>query len=600
MKIVFLLLAFTIVSSVSSAEIRLASHGKALCPILTQPGASAAEKHAAVELASTLQQMTGAAFEVREAVDAPSTAIIVGPGPLATRYFPDVTLQSFGKEQIAIYTKGKRLLLGGGRPRGTLYAVYRFLQDECGVRWWTPWASTIPSRRSLSVGPLAIDAKPAFEYRAAHWALAFDEDWAARNGINSQFSRLTEKTGGKVDYKGFVHTFYPLVPPEEHFKDHPEWYSLVNGKRTADYAQLCTTNPELRNFLVQRVKEWLRESPEAKIISVSQNDWYKPCECPNCKAIDDREGSHAGTMVALANYVAEHIKDEFPDVAVDTLAYQYTRKAPKTIKPLPNVIVRLCSIECSFAQPLESPRNTSFADDIRDWSRLSDRLYIWDYTTNFSHYVLPHPNYFSLGPNVRFFQNHGVKGLFEQGAYQGNGAEMAELRSWVLARLMWDPTLDDRSLIKEFCEGYYGKKAAKPILAYLGLMADSAKDENVGCFTNPAKAKYLSFDTLSKAEKLWAKAEAEAGKEADLKWRVRQARLPVWYAWLVKWQDLRKQCKDAGGIWPVPVSRKALGEQWLSVATGPGPKGWTPMSHVNEGGLSPQQFVAKLGEDPPE
>src|SRR5262249_25012705 len=155
----------------------------------------------------------------------------------------------------------------------------------------------------------------------------------------------------------------------------------------------------LRDLIVQRVKEWLRESPEARIISVSQNDWYRPCECPNCKAVDDREGTHAGTMLELANYVAEKIAPEFPQVAVDTLAYQYTRKAPKTIRPRPNVIVRLCSIECNFAQPLEDPSNAAFADDIRNWSKLSDRLYIWDYTTNFSHYAAPHPNWFSLGPN---------------------------------------------------------------------------------------------------------------------------------------------------------------------------------------------------------
>jgi hypothetical protein len=600
MKLAALILLLTLMATISTARLQLSSRGKARCPILTQPGATPAEKHAASELAAALERITGAKFEVREGIVTPEAAIIVGPGPLAAKHFPDVLLDTFGPEQVAIRTRDNRLLLAGGGPRGTLYAVYRFLQDQCGVRWWTPWASTHPRKPSLSIPELNIDAKPAFEYRAAHWELAFDENWAVRNGINSQFSRLTEKTGGKIDYKGFVHTFYPLVPPEEHFAKHPEWYSLKNGKRIVKSGQLCTTNPELREFLVQRVKAWLRESPEARIISVSQNDWYNPCECESCKAVDDREGSHAGTMVALANYVGEKIKDEFPHVAVDTLAYQYTRKAPKTVKPLPNVIVRLCSIECSFAQPLEHPRNAAFADDIREWSRRSDRLYIWDYTTNFSHYILPHPNYFSLGPNVRFFQKHGVKGLFEQGAYQGNGAEMAELRAWVLARLMWDPTLDDRSLIREFCEGYYGNQAAKPILAYLELMASAASDFNLTCFTRPEKATFLSFDTLSKAEALWGKAEAEARGDADLVWRIRQARLPVWYAWLVKWTELRKQAKEANGTWPVPASRKELAQKWLSIATGQGPAGWTPMSHVNEGGLTPQRFVDQLGNDPPD
>lgn len=219
------------------------------------------------------------------------------------------------------------------------------------------------------------------------------------------------------------------MPPEEHFAGHPEWFSLLKGKRTADRAQLCLTNPKLRDFMVGRVKSWLRESPGAGIISVSQNDWYGACECADCKALDDAEGSHAGTMLAFVNYVAEQIEPEFPHVAVDTLAYQYTRKPPKTIRPRASVIVRLCSIECNFREPLDHPSNAAFADDIRGWEKICQRLYIWDYTTDFAHYVQPHPNWFTLDANLRFFAAHNVRGVFEQGAYQSHGSEMSELRA---------------------------------------------------------------------------------------------------------------------------------------------------------------------------
>ena len=189
-----------------------------------------------------------------------------------------------------------------------------------------------------------------------------------------------------------------MVPPNEYFDQHPEWFSLRNGKRTHDHAQLCLSNPQLRDFVVERVKQWLREAPDARIISVSQNDWHGACECDACKAMDDTEGSHAGSLLAFVNYVAEKIEPEFPDVAVDTLAYQYTRRPPLTIKPRPNVIVRLCSIECNFREPLDSPANAAFGDDLRNWSKICNWLYIWDYTTDFAHYVQPHPNWFTLGP----------------------------------------------------------------------------------------------------------------------------------------------------------------------------------------------------------
>jgi hypothetical protein len=192
------------------------------------------------------------------------------------------------------------------------------------------------------------------------------------------------------------------VPPDKYFEAHPEWYSMIDGKRTHKNAQLCLSNNELRNFVVERVKQWIKESPGVSIISVSQNDWHGNCQCPECKKIDEREGSPSGSLLEFVNFIAEKIELEFPNVAIDTLAYQYTRKPPKTVKPRKNVIVRLCSIECNFREPLTHESNAKFADDILGWSKICNRLYIWDYTTDFAHYVQPHPNWFALGENLNF------------------------------------------------------------------------------------------------------------------------------------------------------------------------------------------------------
>ena len=437
------------------ADFTIAKGGRARCVIVQQPGATLAESNAVRELAGTLGKITGATFQIQEAGDAkvPERAIIVGPGAAARALFPEVALDKLGSEELVMRVKGGRLLLAGGRPRGTIYAVYHFLQEQCGVRWWAPWATTIPHRPSLRVPELDVRSRPAFEYREPYWWAGFDPQWKARNGANGENHPIPEALGGCIKYKGFCHTFYPLVPPDKYFGPHPEWYSLINGKRTHENAQLCLSNPELRDFVVQRVKEWLREAPDAKIISVTQNDCAGACECPNCKAIDDAEGSPSGSMLSFVNYIAEKIEPEFPDVAVDTFAYQYTRHPPKTIHPRPNVIVRLCSIECNFREPLDDPSNAAFLADLTTWSKICRRLYVWDYVTDFGNYVLPHPNWFVLGPNIRLFRDYGVKGVFEEGAYAGPGEEMAELRAWVLAQLLWNPQQDDRALIKEFLRG---------------------------------------------------------------------------------------------------------------------------------------------------
>ena len=598
MNIRFAVLCLSVLfaASAANANFSIASRSKANCVLIRQVGATAAEAHAVDELADVLGKITGARFVVQERPNPGQNAIVVGQGNVAAQLFPEIPLANFDDDELVMRVKGRALLLAGGRPRGTTYAVARFLQEQCGVRWWAPWATDIPRRASLQVKNLNVREKPIFEYREPFWFQAFDGDWAARHSYNGDHARLEAKHGGKISYKGFVHTFYPLVPPEQHFKEHPEWYSLLNGKRVVEGGQLCLTNAQLRDFVVERVRQWLKEAPEARIVSVSQNDWYGNCQCPNCKAIDDAEGSPSGSLLSFVNYVAEKIEIDFPNVAIDTLAYQYTRRPPKTIKPRPNVIVRLCSIECNFAEPLEGPSNAAFAADIRDWAKICNRLYIWDYTTNFAHYVQSHPNWFVLGPNVRFFAQNNVKGVFEQGAYQSQGAEMAPMRAWVLARLLWNPKLDDRALINEFLNGYFGA-AARPIRQYLDLMANKAKGFYMTCYA-PSDAPYLQLETMMQAERLWQQAEAAVRNDKDKLWRVRQEHLPLRYVWLSRWPQLRREALRANIAWPLSASRKAVADEWLAVATGPGPAGWTVITHLNEGGLTPQKFVGRFAQEP--
>jgi hypothetical protein len=596
LKVPALIFLFLVTAGGPVSAAVIAEQGRAEMVIVTDPAATLTERSAAIDLAAVLQQITGATFEIRTNMTAPARAILVGPGTAARSFFKDVAFDQLGNEELIIEIHGKNILLAGGRPRGTIYAVSRFLQEECGVRWWTPWASAIPKQSTLEIGNLKIREKPAFEYREPFWFTAFDADWAWHNECNGNSFPIPPDKGGHIVYKGFVHTSYGLVPPSEYFSVHPEWFALIDGKRTPHDAQLCLTNPKLRDFVVERVKEWLRETPDANIVSVSQNDNTSPCECTNCRALDAEEGSHAGSMIDFVNYVADRIAPEFPNVAIDTLAYQYTRKPPRTIRPRPNVIVRLCSIECNFREPLDGRSNEAFADDIRGWAELTDRLYVWDYVTDFAHYVQPHPNWFTMGPNLRFFADHHVKGVFEEGAYQSYGSEMAELRAWVLAQLMWNPRQDDRALIREFLDGYYGK-AAGPIWQYMKLLDDASGGYNLTCYSPPS-APFLQFKTLSEAEKLWQQAEAAVSDDADLLARVRLGHLPVRYVWLARWDALQKQCAASGAAWPLSSSRRAVAAEWRDVANGVPGKSWTHVRCINEGGTTPDEFLsATIGKD---
>jgi hypothetical protein len=545
--------------------VTISKDGQAQAVIVVAPDASEAEQYAAKELAQFLGQITGAEFKVADRENEQASCLFVGPGA-AKWAEAGFSTDGLGAEGIVLRTVGDDLILAGGRPRGTLYAVYTFLEDQLGCRWWSSTDSTIPKKPTVAIEKLDVRYVPPLEYRSPFWTDAFDGDWSARNKANGQAHRLEARHGGKHIYEGFVHTFFPLIPPEKYFADHPEWFSEINGKRKHEHAQLCLTNEAMRQELVKNLKQNLRNNPQATIASVSQNDWYGNCECAACKAIEQEEESPAGLMLRFVNAVAQDIEKEFPHVALSTLAYQYTRKPPKITKPRPNVIVQLCSIECSFSKPLADERNKAFRDDIIGWSKISERLYIWDYTTNFRHYFLPHPNLRVLGPNVKFFADHNVAGIFEQGAYTTNGAEMAELRAWVLAKLLWDPTRDGDALINEFIEGYYGP-AAPHIKAYLAVTHDAveAAGDWLGCFEE-IKAKYLSLATLSRGWAHLKAAEQAVAEDPDLRFRVQVAQLPAMYAFMMRWKDMRQAAKTAGAEWPMPDSIQATYDQFLAIA----------------------------------
>jgi len=558
--ILFIVLSLILGSmqAVTDGAMTIAQNGAAKAVIVIAEDAAEPERHAASELAGFLRQITGAEFEIK-------APLLVGPGAVKSAS-PDFSTDDLGSDGIVIRTAGNDLILAGGRPRGTLYAVYTFLEEHVGCRWWSSQASTIPIKPTLQIGQLNIRYMPPLEYRETFWFDAFDGDWAVRNKSNGNSERLDEQRGAKHKYEGFVHTFFPLIPPEKYFEDHPEWFSEIDGKRIHERAQLCLTNEEMRAELVKNLKERLRNNPAATIASVSQNDWHGNCKCSKCAAIEKEEGSPAGLMLRFVNAVAEDIEEEFPNVAISTLAYQYTRTPPKITKPRPNVIVRLCSIECSFSKPLADERNKEFRDDIVGWSKICNRLYIWDYTTNFRHYIMPHPNLRVLGPNVKFFVDHSVKGLFEQGAYTSNGAEMAELRAWVLARLLWDPTLDGQELIDEFIAGYYGP-AGPHIKDYLQITHDAveASGDHLGCFSQHT-AKFLSFETLSKGWERLKAAEEAVINNPDLRFRVQVAQLPIMYTFIMRWDDMRQACQAAGADWPMPESIETTYEQFKEVA----------------------------------
>jgi hypothetical protein len=524
-------------SHTSGEEIVLADKGQSEYRIVVADDASPSTKHAAAELQRFLQEISGAKLAIvpdREPLAAKE--IILGDNAHLKEMKLNLDLAALGNEGYVIETAGERLIIAGGALRGNLYGVYGLLEDQLGCRWFTPEVSRIPKRERLALQPIHDRQKPALEYRDVFVIDCFDGDWAARNRSNSFAARLEQKHGGKVVFaKGScAHTFSFLVPPGEFFATHPEYFSLVNGQRQSGYAQLCCTNEDVIRICTERAIDWLREQPDAAVISISQNDCFNYCECEKCQALVKAEESQMAPVLQLVNRVAEAVEKEYPDKTVETLAYQWTRKPPKTIRPRKNVDIRLCSIECCFSHPLttcDGEQNKKFREDLDAWSKTGARLWVWDYTTDFAGYFMPFPNRHVLGPNIRYFIEHGVTGIFEEDNYESPHGEMSELDGYLMAKLLWKPEYDVKAATCEFMEAYYGA-AAEPIAKYLDLLQDYVEKQNLhlGIYVT-ASSPHVTDEMLLAANELWQDAENRVQNEAEVLKRVQRSRMSV--DWLV-------------------------------------------------------------------
>jgi hypothetical protein len=277
----------------------------------------------------------------------------------------------------------------------------------------------------------------------------------------------------------------------------------------------------------------MKADPDGFVFSVSQNDTDLHCECDKCQAIAKAEDSQGAPVLALVNRVAEAVEKQFPDKAVETLAYQWTRRPPKTMRPRPNVIVRLCSIECCFSHPLatcDSPANRAFVQDLQGWAKICNRLWIWDYVTDFSHYLLPFPNQRVRDDNIRLFIANNVKGIFEQDTYNTPQGELSALGGYMTAKFLWNPAYDENTAMNEFLEGYYGK-AAKPIRQYIDLIHDWVQEKNIHVVIwAPPSSPHLTTELLQKADSFWQEAEKLVADQADVLRRVKVSRMSVDYA----------------------------------------------------------------------
>ena len=435
---------------------------KATCVISVPARPSACLEHAAGEFAAYVKRITGVELSVVSG-DA--------GGKPAVRLVSNVGL---GRDSFRFRISGSDFLIEGDDDRSVLFGVYDFLENHCGCDWLSADQEIVPERDVIELADdFELLRKPAFRIRESSYADMRDSpDFAAKMKLNGYMfnGRWKDIHGGPPSelfdrWLGKCHTVMRLLPPEKYFKDHPEYYAEVNGKREyAKRMQLCLTNPDVVRIVTSNVLARIAKVyPKVKIFGVSQSDRWVFCTCSNCAAVDAREESHAGTNIEFVNKIADAVAEKYPDVLIETLAYQYTYKPPRFVRPRPNVMICLCTDSCDFSKPLGKSRYrfrdmNEFTDDLKWWCTEAKRVHVWNYTMNFRYFMHAFPNIYCLKPDLETFLDCGVTEVLEQGLASPHQAGMA-LKTYLIGHLLWDPRQPLEPLLDRFYRGYYGAAA---------------------------------------------------------------------------------------------------------------------------------------------
>jgi len=536
--ILVLFLASSCALNAQGAPLKIASDGKSDYTIILSEKASGSEKHGARELQLYLRKMTGADIAIATDADkVPPPFIFIGKSALLDALALNIPWKELGDEGYVIRTAGANLVLAGSRVRGSMYACYGFLEDHLGCHWLLPDVEVIPKKSALRIGRINEKVKPAFGYRHSYNINVRDIDWAVRNRQNDIIARfdIPEALGGQFKIRPPNHSFHYFVDPRKYFKEHPEYFPLIDGKRVGTFqlVQIAMTNPEVVDIVTEGVLKIRRDDPTVKAISVLQNDCANYDTSPEAQAIYKREEAHSGAVIEFVNKIAERVEKEFPDLYLITAGYRWSFKPPKYVRPRKNVILYVArTLEGWWLTPLDDPKgkgNEKFKNGLKGWKEITDKIIVWDYHVQFNNPLQPVPNFHVLGPNHRFYRDNGIWGIFDEagGSNFPKGANFAHLRAWVMVKLLWNPDLDVDKLIDIFLDGYYGA-AAPYIRQYLDLTQKEFQKSGLQYQRNGYYG-FLFFtpENIALANSFFEKALEQVSADKELTMRVRVERMAL-------------------------------------------------------------------------
>jgi hypothetical protein len=507
----------------AAAAVTLVENGANPLPVFHPAKPHTLERTAARQLAGYLEKMSGVAFTVQPVPEPlPERGIFVGA-------IEPKWCEGLRDDDFRMTAEGQRLILVGGSPRGTMYAVFALLEEKLGCRWWARDAETVPTgRTTLALEPLDQTVRCDFTLHDL-----FNKE--AQSGENAFVYKVRTKSTETI---AGGHTLYPLLTP--YAREHAEIYPMdKKGERKANNLHFCYLAPGIAEALAKALAvevERRRGNVRDVIYFAGMGDWYGGmCQCPECKKVYEEETwtdpdgrkkpGYTATLLRMINRTADILDEPYPGIRVGTFAYMSLEAPPAATRPASNVVLRVPRLRhCTVHAVGECGKNASFLRNLERWTELAPgRVYVWDYSVNFGHnFMFPFPCLRSMAGNIAHYRRLGVQGLEIQGNYVSTGGDLAVLKNYVWRRLLWEPSLTVDAALKEFAEGYYGPAAAA-VLGYVETLEQSVREPNLRCADEFAGFAYLTPEVLQKMRDYEAAALAAVGEQEPLRQRVREA-----------------------------------------------------------------------------
>lgn len=252
---------------INMSKLQIAKNGISPYHIVGSYFADECERYAASELQKYIYQSTNTLIPYfSDICPKRSDEIIVGyESRNAKEYINESEINLLDDEGFIIKTTiDNNIIICGKTSRGTLYGVYTFLEKFLGFRAFTKDIEKIDYVKDFSVEEINITQNPDFEYRDAYFRGAFDGEFAPKMKLNTSVADISREKGSNMKFFSAHHTFESLLPSKVYFKEHPEYYAEIDGKRTN--SQPCLSNPDVVKEMTANLLKTIEGNPYAKVL----------------------------------------------------------------------------------------------------------------------------------------------------------------------------------------------------------------------------------------------------------------------------------------------------------------------------------------------